>query len=381
MDNPNPPRIGGEIPDSPDSEVPLADCLLNRTTPDRFDEWHDEREYAKNIENGTPYFNEAGYQPDSERHSPSKLLRCHRRQLYSDHNAPEEEPDPSGIFWTGSKLEEELLLPFLKDTAADLGAYVQNSIWVDYSIDTHAGPLQFKGSTDPVIVDAEATPILPTEIKTRATLDNLTSPNRTHRAQLHAYLVGLSEEYGIELRTGLIVYVSRESLDIQTFRVDFDEAFWEDVLLEWAATHTQHRLEEELPPATPEDEWECEYCSYRERCGEGDRNYSDATTTGLLPGYTGYPREKLVAYFRAYPDARLTPSLAFAHPDLVDDHGVYDWECSECDASRSWNSVEWDGNVTQPPRCPDCPKEGAIAVLRGPAAGDQLQGGDECETA
>lgn len=376
MGNSNHPRVRDATPDSPESGVSLTDSLLNRTTPIRFGEWYHEKEYAKNIENGTPYFNEAGDRPDPERHSPSKLLRCHRRQFYSDYNAPEEDTDPSGIFWIGSRLEEELLFPFLKQTAAELGVYVRNSIWVDFAIDTEPRPLEFKGSTDPVFVDAEASPILPTEVKTRATLDNLTSPNRAHRAQLHAYLAGLSEEYGIEVRTGLIIYVSRQSLDIRTFRVDFDEAFWQDVVLEWAAFHTEYRLEDELPPAAPEDEWECEYCSYRERCGEGGRNFGDVATTGLLPGYTGYPREKLVAYFQAYPDARLTPSLAFAHPDLVDEYGVYDWECSACETSRSWDSVDWDGNVTQLPRCPDCPRERTIAVLRGPSPTDQLQRGD-----
>lgn len=350
--------------------------LVEVISADRFSDWYRERQYTQNIEDGTPYFNESGYQPAPERHSPSKLLRCHRRQFYQDHNAPEEQSDPDGIFWVGSKFEEEIAFPFLKHAVTNQETYVQNSIWVDYTVETAAGDLQLKGETDPVIVDADATPILPTEIKTKRSVDDVSAPNRAHRAQLHAYLVGLSNKFDIDLTTGVILYGSRKSLDVTTFRVDFDAEFWHDVVLEWAADHTEYRISQSLPPAVPEAGWECEFCSYHQRCGEGDRHVADSGATGLLTRYTGYPREKLVYYLEAHSRAKLTPSLAFEHGDLVGEHGVYDWECTRCNDTYAWDAVEWDGDVTQPPQCSACFEEGSIGLLRGPEPDDQRCGGD-----
>jgi len=364
--------------DTDPSAQPSPDALLQGVTATQFKAWYQERQYTQNIEDGTPYFNESGYQPAPERHSPSKLLRCHRRQFYQDHNAPEEQPDLEGIFWVGSKFEEEIALPFLKHSVTNQETYVQNSIWVDYTVDTAAGDLQLKGETDPVIVDADATPILPTEIKTKRSVGDVSEPNRAHRAQLHAYLIGLSEKFDIDLTTGVILYGSRESLDIRAFRVDFDPEFWQDVVLEWAADHTEYRVSQELPPADAETDWECDFCVYRERCGQGDRHVSDSGPTGLLTRYTGYPREKLVEFLEAYPSAKLTPSLAFEFRDLASEHGVYDWECIRCDTAYAWDSVDWDGDVTQPPRCPDCSDAESFGWLRGPKPEDQISGGEDC---
>lgn len=369
-------------PMSTDPKEPVSstrttpELLLGNITAARFRTWYQERKYTQNIEAGTPYFNNAGFQPDPEQHSPSKLLRCHRRLFYQDNNAPEEEPDPEGIFWVGSKFEEEIVFPFLKREADNHDAYVQNSIWVDYSIETPAGDVQIKGTTDPVIVDEDAVPILPTEIKTKNSLSSVSSPNRTHRAQLHAYLVGLSKKFDVDLTTGVILYGSRQSFDVKVFRVEFDASFWTDEVLNWATEHTQYRISDDLPLAEPEVEWECNFCSYRERCGEGERHTSDSGTTGLLTRYTGYPREKLVEYLEVYPEAKLTPSLAFEHPDLSAKFGVYDWQCKRCDNTYEWDVPEWGGDVTQPPRCPDCFEGGLIELLCGPAPDDQVIGGE-----
>jgi CRISPR-associated exonuclease Cas4 len=362
--------------DSDSSTKPGPDALLEDLTATQFKAWYRERQYTQNIEDGTPYFNESGYQPAPERHSPSKLLRCHRRLFYEDHNAPEEKPNPEGIFWVGSKFEEEIVHPFLKHSVTNQETYVQNSIWIDYTVDTSDSALQLKGETDPVIVDSDATPILPTEIKTKRSVDNVAEPNRAHRAQLHAYLIGLSKKFDIDLTTGVILYGSRESFDIRTFRVDFDAEFWQDIVLEWAANHTEYRISQELPPADAETDWECDFCAYRERCGKGDRHVSDSAATGLLTRYTGYPREKLAEYLDAYPSAKLTPSLAFEHRNLAADYGVYDWKCTQCDATYAWDSVDWDGDVTHPPRCPVCADAESLGLLRGPKPENQISGGE-----
>ncbi|MCD2200802.1 PD-(D/E)XK nuclease family protein [Halobacterium sp. KA-4] len=362
MDEPEHLGNSGDVPAPSHAGESLRDGLLNRLTPTQFTEWHREEQYAQNIENGTPYFNGTGYQPSAERHSPSKLLRCHRRQFYNDYNAPEESADPDGIFWAGSKLEEELLFPFLKQTAAELDSYVRNSIWIDYSTDSHAGPIEIKGSTDPVIVDEDATPVLPTEIKTKRTLKTLNEPNRTHRAQLHAYLLGLSEKFEIDLDVGVLIYVSRQSLDIETFRIDFDAAFWNETVLDWAATHTQYRIDEELPPATPETDWECEYCSYRERCGKGSAPAADYGVRGFVREFAGYPPEKIEEYLENNPEEELTPALAAEYPELAATYAVQHWSCNRCGSSINWKEVE----AADEPLCPCCAEDDILTPLTRP---------------
>ena len=62
---------------------------------------------------------------------------------------------------------------------------------------SEAGDLVLKGSTDPVVVDADGTPVLPTEVKTKNSLEYLDEPNEHHKAQLHAYMLGLSQKYDV----------------------------------------------------------------------------------------------------------------------------------------------------------------------------------------
>lgn len=333
--------------------------LWDSLSADSFRDWYRERQHRRNIENGTPYFNESGYIPDPERHSPSKLLQCHRKVVYQQNNAPAEKPDPDGIFWFGTRFEEEIVFSFLKCAVTGSDTYVQNSMWIDLTVDTAAGELRIKGSTDPVIVDRGANPILPTEIKTKSSIKHLSSPSPHHVAQLHAYMVGLSEEYEVEVTDGVLIYGCRESLNTKFFHVEFDEQFWNDIVLEWATNHTQYRLDCDLPPADPEQDWECQFCTYRERCGEGQSPYSDVGVTGILPGFSEYPREKIVEYLRSHPTEKLTLELARQYPDLVASYDVMGWHCGECDSEVDWKTAV---DATDP-LCPYCADNGKLSNL------------------
>ena len=341
--------------------------LLDRLSAKRHREWYQERQWRKNIENGQSYFNGPGTVPESERHSPSQLLQCHRKIVYRQENAPAEQPDPRGIFWFGTKFEEDLLFPFLDRAVTGMDTYVQNSIWIDFTIETEVGELRIKGSTDPVIVDPDAVPILLTEIKTKDSISNVTEPNCHHRAQVHAYLAGLSEKFDEELTDAAIVYGSRESLDVKTFHVSFDEEFWQQVVLDWASTHTQYRIDNELPPAEPEYDWECRFCSYRNRCGKGDSPHSDLGSNGLIPRFNSYPRRKVIEYLEAHPEERLTPTLAHQYPGLVDAYGVSDFYCSSCESEIGWQAVD----TVDDPFCPQCVDRGTISILTVPISGSQ----------
>lgn len=350
--------------------------LINNISPTAFNDWYREREFRQNILNGTPYFNRPSPVKPPERHAPSSLLQCHRKMMYKQLNAPEETSDPNGIFWIGTRFEEDLIMEFLQESVVGDGEYVTNSLWIDFTVETDAGELRIKGSTDPVIVTPESEPLLVTEIKTKRSIENTDEPNRHHKAQVHGYMRGLSEKMDRNITEAVILYGSRTTLDIKIFHVEFDPWFWEQTVVEWAATHTTYRLNEELPPASPEYEWECKFCSYKQRCGKGSLPYENTIPTGLLPNYTGYPREKLATYLQAHNAAKLTPTLAQHHPDLADQYGAFEWTCQACGEVTAWDAVDWNGDTTAPPVCQACTNSASMAVLRGPAPAEQLSGED-----
>jgi CRISPR-associated exonuclease Cas4 len=352
------------------SETPvetLADTISNT----EFTEWYDERQIKQNLLNGNPYFNGPSPAKPPTRHTPSQLLQCHRKATYTRQNAPREGTVPDGIFWIGSAFEEEIIVPYLQDATPN-GLYIQNSIWVDTTVSTEAGDVRIRGATDPVIVTADGTPVLPTEIKTTSSIEHLSSPKPHHKAQLHAYLYALNTDTDHDVATGLVIYGSRKTFDLEVFTVAFDPEFWNRVVT-WMGTQTEYEQQGELPPADPERDWECEYCSFKHRCGEGTTPYSDIGVTGLLPLFDDYGEENLTEYLdaREGTGAKLTPTLAHAYPDLVQEYDAYPWSCSRCGTTYAWDSVDWDGNTDDPPLCPSCLSAGDLVALSGPEPHEQ----------
>ncbi len=347
------------------------DRIIESISSNAFDDWHQEKEFAENIRNGTPYFNGPSDPKPPERHSPSSLLQCHRKTFYKQLNAPAESPDPEGIFWIGSRFEEDVALPFLRETVTGTDEYVANSLWVDFTVQTDAGEINIKGKTDPVIVDADSKPRLLTEIKTKKSVGDLETPSSHHRAQAHAYMYGLSEKHEENITDAIILYGGRTNLNIQPFHINFDPVFWRRTVLKWAAKHTTYRLHEELPPADPEHDWECTFCSYQERCGKGDSEYTDIGSSGLLPGVAKYPKSKVAEYLEAHDEAKLTPTLGRQYPELTSRYRVTEWRCTACRSTFEWDDPDWDGNPSNPPLCPECVSDGTPAPLQPPSPDEQ----------
>jgi CRISPR/Cas system-associated exonuclease Cas4 (RecB family)/DNA-directed RNA polymerase subunit RPC12/RpoP len=242
-------------------------------------------------------------------------------------------------------------------------------MWVDYEIETESTSLRIKGSTDPVICSQDGDPILPTEIKTKESLDATNGdelvPAEHHRAQLHAYLYGLNENVSYSLDSGLIIYVDRDQHDLVAKRVRFQPAFWEETIVEWATNQTEYRLDETVPPADPEFDWECAYCPFRKRCGEADNTVADSPALGFVP-LTEYPREQVEKALNAEGGAEaLTPTLAYQYPELSNKYEISDWRCLACGKTAEWNTTDWSGKTTEPPACPHCAGKNRFAPLRG----------------
>lgn len=337
-------------------------------TTESFDEWYTEHTFAQNLKNGTPWRNRADRVPEPEEHYPHQLLQCHRKIYYRQLNAPEETASPDGLFWMGSRIEEDVMLPYLEWLVSPQ-YYVGNSFWVSYDFSVDGTDLIIKGSTDPLVVDEQSSPQLLTEVKTKASLTDFERPPARHKAQLHAYLYGLSQESDDSVTEGVLIYVDRKTFAIRSVRVPFDVDFWRDTVLDWMTTQTEYRRVEHLPPGEPTYEGECTYCSFRQRCGEGEEQFEDLGVTGFVPLYVKYPRSKVQDHLDAHDQdqVKLTPALAHRYPDLAEDYDVHQWHCTVCSTAHQWNGVEWDGNVEQPPLCPECRANDIPAPLTGPA--------------
>lgn len=346
--------------------IPDPAEVLELLSSELFGTWYQNQEFRRNIREGQPYFNGATGSTNPTRHSPSKLLKCHRKQYYNHHNAPEETSDPDGIFWFGTEFEKQLVLQFLDDIAKEVGGFVRKSDWVDFTEEVGSTELQFKGETDPLIVDDDAVPIVPLEVKTRDSVDSLDSPSRIHKAQLHAYIRGLSQKYNIEPPTGVILYGCRKTFRIKCFQVPFSEEFWSEIILEWAGSQTEFLVNELLPPADPEHQWECGYCSYRERCGKGSAPASDYGDKGFVWGFSGYPLKKVKEYLENNPDDELTPALAAKYSELAATYAVQDWLCTQCGTSIDWKQVD----SADEPLCPRCAEDNILAPLAQPGTQD-----------
>jgi CRISPR/Cas system-associated exonuclease Cas4 (RecB family) len=336
--------------------------LIHEVSADSFANWYEEREVAENIRNGQPYFNGPPSQHPPERHNPSKLLQCHRKSYYKHFNAPKETEAPQGVFWIGEQFETEIAVPFLR-SLTDESQYVRNSMWIDYETTAAGEPIRIRGETDPVIVDRESTPQLLSEIKTTSSVEHLDGPKHHHKAQVHAYLHGLSAKHDVSLTDAVILYAARESLDIQTYHIEFDPVFWEQIT-DWAGTQTAHRVNRDLPPANPEFDWECQYCPYQARCGEGTHRVKDSQPKGILPLFK-YPQSQIQDYLEGHEGAKLSPTVAAQHPSLATEYPVRDWVCECCGAEVPFDAVDWDGDTESLPQCPLCQSEERPAELRG----------------
>lgn len=360
---------------SPDGrDENLVDRLLDEIGDSQFSEWHREQERVQSIRQGNQPTTNSPPSLPPERHAPSRLLQCHRKTVYQVEKAPKETREPTGVFWVSSRLETELLVPFLRDCVGS-GEYVQNSRWVDVTISSGSGELRIRGETDPVIVDDDGRPLLLTEFKTTTAVESLDAPRPRHVAQVHAYMQGLSddEESDQEVRAAILIYLDRDTLRLQAFAVPFDDGYWESRVLSWAIQNTEYRRREELPPGRPEFGWECDYCAFEHRCGRAETPFTDYPPQGLLPLFDEYHRGRVRDYLRTREDAKLTPTLAHTFPDLVDRYGVLNWHCQRCSKTYEYDAVDWDGDTENPPLCEVCCSDGVPAPLSGPQPEGQHQ--------
>lgn len=413
------PDLEDETADAPSATSGSSLGLGNRLTSlfgaQEFTDWYVTYEQRRNLQEGYGATrNDPAHQPDDSTLSPSQLDNCQRMNYYQARNAPSEDGLPHGIFRSGHDFEELVEL-YLREVIADKNEDVLNPVPIEFS----ERDVTITGSTDPVLVDLRGNIVLPVEVKTTGSLHYIRKdgePKDRHKAQAHAYARGLQEKFNLdEPPTYAFIYASRETLDVETFFMEFDEDYWESVL-DWCEDTVEYRVEDVLPPTVSgEKEYMCGYCDFRHRCGAyepgikpekhersgdwvGDMDYwwddtiadelkedplEDQPAKGFVP-LKKYPEQQVVEHLIAHEDVLLTPTLAHQHPHLVADgtgapdrieetygdapqRDVYEWVCDNCSNTYEWDSIDWDGDLFETPDCPNCKRDAHEShPLRGP---------------
>ena len=348
-----------------ESTAPAA--LLERAENADFGAWYRERRRRENAREDRFHLNGPRDPGPPDVHYPHSLLQCHRKRRYVEANAPAERPSPDGHFWVGSAVETELVQPFLEECVAGPDQYVANGRGFEVELETDRHTLRLRGSTDPLITTASGNTLLPTEVKTKDDLSGLDGPSEHHLAQVHAYLYALDTRSDHQVKDALLVYVSKSTFAVRTYHVAFDEAFWHERVVPWMESLTAARESGDLPPADPEQGWECDYCRFRHRCGESDGPAADAPPAGFLPNLQ-YPRAAVETHVEAH-DVALSPTVAAQHPDLAREHPVDDWQCPACGQQVAFGALDWVGSATDRPPCPRCANAGDDVRMRAPFPG------------
>lgn len=415
------------------NDTPLAQRIeryREEITGRKFESWHRNFEARRNLEEGYGQSrNNPSSAPDDNSHSPSSLLQCHRKIYYRTKNAPREYPMPHGVFIMGHFIEEEVIEPWLREQVIADDEFIGNAGHVDFTEEAEGGQtLRFSGSHDPTITDVQGHTLALTEVKSTGSdahwIDKIKDH---HKAQAHAYMKGLKEKDDplTEYPPAFVIYVQKESLEVFPFALEFDQEFWDDVVMSWAEQNSGYRANDILPDAKPymgqDDDhtksttFECDYCDYRNRCGNYEHRdkkhkYDDTLPTngsgvvtatfqdhdakGFLPQKL-YPEDAVVSHLLAFDEVKLTPTLAANYPEMVENpspklksriadrneeevmkmkfgaipkRDVHDWVCPDCDATYDFNEFDWwEGEVGNMPYCDECQDNHDKYVnLRGP---------------
>lgn len=189
------------------------------------------------------------------RYYPSESWSCLRKKVYSFFKYEQETPLPLGLFEMGRRTEDafyEMLKSHFNEKK------VGNDVHIEIKLEDYI----ISGDTDPVIYETTKRKNIRTlfEVKSMANLSAVKEPNIHHIKQTTCYMKALN------LKLGMIVYINRSNLeDLKAFEVEFKEEDWQSIVTHFDMLHGFLK-DKVLPTSTPLMNWECRYCSYKNRC-------------------------------------------------------------------------------------------------------------------
>lgn len=246
---------------------------------------------------------------ESERHKSrvgvyhaSSTPKCIRKRWYNAKNVKVQEHQkfPVGIGHRGDLTEEEVenaldeelydvLTEELKNQLGD-EITIGNEYPVSVEVDDWPaiGSFHLTGSTDPYVLNSDGELVDIVEVKSAQSVPD--EPKWKHVVQLNTYLSVLG------LKTGTLLYVNPlDWEDRRTFEIEQDGQLWEYTKLLNVVFHL-YRRDDELPPALPIQENECQYCPYRLHCIRDSR--ADEWTEENFPPDQSVPSSQKTNAFK-----------------------------------------------------------------------------------
>lgn len=209
-------------------------------------------------------YNHQSSGPDKTKdyYHPSAIGRCQRELWYSHFDAPSAKGDVTG---------EEMLKTFL---IFEIGTYghvmFQNlcdraGVLKSREVAVVDHLLRIIGHCDGELsIAAQGDPLLEFKTINLNGFSRLTEPKEAHRDQITVYMALLKK------KSALVVYFCKDTSELKEYRVNFDEALWNDKLKPRIAAH--HRaIKLRKQPAREGDSpmrFPCSYCAYNRICYE-----------------------------------------------------------------------------------------------------------------
>jgi CRISPR-associated exonuclease Cas4 len=196
---------------------------------------------------------------------------CHRQLFYKRRGVTPEREAPYGIFEAGKSVEESFTRAMRGWFGDDV---VAGQFWIKTVIIGFDGQeIIIRGKPDVVLLSYNLEPHTLYEVKSKSSVKDFTDMAIHQRYQGGIYEHELKKK---GLKFYYLVYISRNNPDEHA---QFDAALTDE---DWNRIEDYFRVMDEydtkdqLPPAIPMEDWQCDYCDFKQRC-KADGGWSHET--------------------------------------------------------------------------------------------------------
>lgn len=187
---------------------------------------------------------------------PSELSFCLRRNYYLYTQTKPLDDDTARVFEVGN-IFHEFMDKVVKDGTFDSKA--EKSLVVVDTIEE----LVISGRLDNLVVVKQGDQPIVLEFKSTRSLNYVNEAKHEHILQIQPYLKT------VRAKTGLIVYIEKDSLKVKQFKIEYDPKLFLELMNRARRLH-RSLMDKRMPEAeakkNPVMSWMCNYCAFKEEC-------------------------------------------------------------------------------------------------------------------
>lgn len=193
---------------------------------------------------------------DSSYFRASSMGYCYRRQVYERKNTEPSNPSDNHLLITFQvgHLVHEFLQNVLKEKCEVLA--MEDEIYDDHG---------FAGHTDGLVKCNGETILLDFKTISKWGFDRLKKVKRTHAMQITWYWMQYSQKHKIDKVQ--VIYINKDmsrTIEFKVYDVDVDKYL--PYVKRDINTLKLYLESDKLPPKIPQEEWQCAYCPFLQKC-------------------------------------------------------------------------------------------------------------------